>query len=90
MRLLKLCTSVLATWIAVSILNAVRIPMGYKSFWAEEESVFYQEALDQSFVETLKFSADGYSLFIGRICGKILSYVPLANVTSLTFYFPLS
>jgi hypothetical protein len=59
--------------------------MGYKTFWAEDGSVFYQDALNQSFVETLRSPTSGYLLFIGRIGGEILSYVPLANVTSLNF-----
>lgn len=85
MPLLKLCISVLATWIAVSILNAVRIPMGYKSFWAEDGALFYQDALDQSFTETLKSPAGGYFNLIGRLGGEILSHVPLLNVTNLNF-----
>jgi hypothetical protein len=59
--------------------------MGYKSFWAEDGSLFYQDAADESFVETLKSPAAGYLTLIGRIGGKIVSYLPLSNVTYVNF-----
>jgi hypothetical protein len=84
-RLLKKCISILIIWIAVSILYAVRIPMGYKSFWAEDGSLFYQGAVEGSFVETLKSPTAGYLLLVGRIGGKITSYFPIEYVTIVNF-----
>ena len=85
MRLLKQFISVFVTWLAVSVLYAVRIPMGYKSFWAEDGSLFYQGAVEGSFIETLKSPTAGYLLLVGRIGGKITSYFPIENVTIVNF-----
>lgn len=85
MQLLKLCISVLATWIAVSVIYVVRIPMGYKSFWAEDGSLFYQAATEESFFETLKSPTAGYFLLIGRIGGTIVSFFPIEKVTFVNF-----
>jgi hypothetical protein len=81
----KLCISVFFTWFAVSVLYAVRIPMGYKSFWAEDGSIFYQDAAEETFLETLKFPTSGYLILIGRIGGKVTSNFPLENVTFVNF-----
>ena len=85
MRLLKQCISVFITWVALSVLYAVRIPMGYKSFWAEDGALFYQGAVESSFIETLKSPTAGYLLLLGRIGGKITSYFPIENVTIVNF-----
>ena len=85
MRLLKQCFAVLLVWMAVSIFYAIRIPMGYKTFWAEDGALFYQEALQRSFLETLKTPSAGYLCLIGRISGKITSYFPVQNVTIVNF-----
>ena len=59
--------------------------MGYKSFWAEDGSLFYQGAVEGSFVDTLKDPTAGYLLLLGRIGGNITSYFPIEYVTLVNF-----
>jgi hypothetical protein len=59
--------------------------MGYKSFWAEDGSLFYQGAVEGSFVDTLKDPTAGYLLLLGRIGGNITSYFPIEYVTIVNF-----
>jgi len=82
---LKQFVFVFITWAAVSVLYVLRIPMGFKSFWAEDGSLFYQEAVEKSFLETLKSPTGGYLCLIGRIGGEITSYFPVQNATFVNF-----
>lgn len=87
MRAVKQCFLILAVWMAVSIFYSLRIPMAYKTFWAEDGSLFYQDAANKSFLETLKSPAAGYLCLIGRIGGKFTSFFPVQNVTVVNFLF---
>ena len=71
--------------IVVLIVNAIRLPIGFKSFWAEDGRLFFQAALDNSFPLELMEPRGGYLNLIAMIIGRLLTFVSLAFAPAVNF-----
>jgi hypothetical protein len=71
--------------IGIILINAIRLPIGYKNFWAEDGRLFYQEALDNPFPLELTEPRGGYLNLIAALIGRLISFASLSMAPIVNF-----
>jgi len=71
--------------VAAVLLLACRAPFAWSRFWAEDGSVFLQQAIDRGVARSFTVGYAGYYVFVSRVIGAVTSVVPIRAAAFTTW-----